>query len=316
MAITSLPTQWFLWISGRFITTKTHGKTPTPLIQVCAKMTATTKIMSHSVIHVNKDESLRNINKSNYVLQLGHSFYLCWQKCFKIYYLQKNVTLLDIKCKFKNNTYKGLSYFLECVFNICFSWCFSERFLYKDSGERYSYLPFGIGHRVCLGSNIAKMSVFSFCATLIKNYKITVPDGSPLPDMKPNAGLTNRPKPFEIKLVKRCWFWDGICRWFFFRWKVERLHPMTSAFDLNDTEMVWHIFPPRNPNGPVFWFILRYLTYEGQHLYLFILCMYMLKDWLPMLIFIAFRCQCLLFINCTLLYNIYWNLPLSLYSLH
>lgn len=122
---------------------------------------------------------------------------------------------------------------------------FSERFLYKDSGERYSYLPFGIGHRVCLGSNIAKMSVFSFCATLIKNYKITVPDGSPLPDMKPNAGLTNRPKPFEIKLVKRCWFWDGICRWFFFRWKVERLHPMTSAFDLNDTEMVWHIFPPQ-----------------------------------------------------------------------
>lgn len=215
MAITSLPTQWFLWISGRFITTKTRGKTPTPLIQVCAKMTATTKIMSHSVIHVNKDESLRNINKSNYVLQLGHSFYFCWQKCFKIYYLQKNVTFLDIKCKFKNNTYKGLSYFLECVFNICFSWCFSERFLYKDSGERYSYLPFGIGHRVCLGSNIAKMSVFSFCATLIKNYKITVPDGSPLPDMKPNAGLTNRPKPFEIKLVKRCWFWDGICRWFF-----------------------------------------------------------------------------------------------------
>lgn len=113
MAITSLPTQWFLWISGRFITTKTHGKTPTPLIQVCAKMTATTKIMSHSVIHVNKDESLRNINRSNYVLQLGHSFYFCWQKCFKIYYLQKNVTFLDIKCKFKNNTYKGLSYFLE-----------------------------------------------------------------------------------------------------------------------------------------------------------------------------------------------------------
>lgn len=157
------------------------------------------------------------------------------------------------------------------------------------------------------------MSVFSFCATLIKNYKITVPDGSPLPDMKPNAGLTNRPKPFEIKLVKRCWFWYGICRWFFFRWKVKRLHPMTIAFDLNDTEMVWDIFPPpRNPNGPVFWLILRYLTYEGQHLYLFILCMYMLKNWLPMLIFIAFRCQCLLFINCTLLYCIYIEIYLYL----
>lgn len=120
MAITSLPTQWFLWISGRFITTKTRGKTPTPLIQVCAKMTATTKIMSHSVIHVNKDESLRNINNSNYVLHLGHSFYFCWQKRFKIYYLQKNVTFLDIKCKFKNNTYKGLSYF----FRMCFQFLF------------------------------------------------------------------------------------------------------------------------------------------------------------------------------------------------
>lgn len=64
---------------------------------------------------VNKDESLRNINKSNYVLQLGHSFYFCWQKCFKIYYLQKNVTFLDIKCKFKNNTYKGL---------LCFQYLF------------------------------------------------------------------------------------------------------------------------------------------------------------------------------------------------
>lgn len=121
-------------------------------------------------------------------------------------------------CKLKNNQnykFKKKSLFWEFIFNICFFLCFSERFLYKDSGERYSYLPFGIGHRVCLGSNIAKMSVFSFCATLIKNYKITVPDGSPLPDMKPNAGLTNRPKPFEIKLVKRCWFWYGICRWFF-----------------------------------------------------------------------------------------------------
>ena len=87
---------------------------------------------------------------------------------------------------------------------------FSERFLYKNTGERYSYLPFGIGHRVCLGSNIAKMSVFLFCATLIKNYKITVPEGSPLPDMKPNAGLTNRPKPFEIRLVERSWNPDNI----------------------------------------------------------------------------------------------------------
>lgn len=149
------------------------------------------------------------------------------------------------------------------------------------------------------------MSVFSFCATLIKNYKITVPDGSPLPDMKPNAGLTNRPKPFEIKLVKRCWFWFGICRWFFSGERLKDFIQWRLLLILTIQRWFETYFPPRNPNGPVFWLILRYLTYEGQHLYLFILCMYMLKNWLPMLIFIAFRCQCLLFINCTLLYYIY-----------
>lgn len=321
MAITSLPTQWFLWISGRFITTKTHGKTPTPLIQVCAKMTATTKIMSHSVMHVNKDESLRNINRSNYVLQLGHSFYFCWQNCFKIYYLQKNVTFLDIKCKFKKNTYKGLSYFLECVFNICFSWCFSERFLYKDSGERYSYLPFGIGHRVCLGSNIAKMSVFSFCATLIKNYKITVPDGSPLPDMKPNAGLTNRPKPFEIKLVKRCWFWDGICRWFFsgerlkdyIQWRVLLILTIQRWFDTS--------FPPEIQMDLYFGlFSVTWLTKGSIYIYLFFvctcwridyLCWYLLRSVVNVFYLLTVLC-CIIYIEiylylCTACINIFWD---------
>lgn len=107
MAITSPPTQWFLWISGLFIMTKTRGKTPTPLIQVCAKMTAaTTKItMSHSVIHVNKDESFRHINKIHYRLHLEHMFYICWHKTrSKIYYLQKNVTFFFYtNCKLKNN---------------------------------------------------------------------------------------------------------------------------------------------------------------------------------------------------------------------
>ncbi|KAK3097001.1 hypothetical protein FSP39_005504 [Pinctada imbricata] len=78
-----------------------------------------------------------------------------------------------------------------------------ERFLDPDRRTRFSYLPFGIGHRVCLGSAIAKMSIFLFCACLVSKYKFTVPDGEGLPDPTPNAGLSNRPKPFSIKLIER-----------------------------------------------------------------------------------------------------------------
>lgn len=112
--------------------------------------------------------------------------------------------LFDIKCKFKNNIYKVLFYFLESFFNICFFWCFLEWFFYKDFGECYSYLFFGIGYCVCLGLNIVKMFVFLFCVILIKNYKIIVLDGFFLLDMKLNVGLINRFKFFEIKFVKCC----------------------------------------------------------------------------------------------------------------
>lgn len=180
-------------------------------------------------------------------------------------------------CKLKNNQnykFKKKSLFWEFIFNICFFLCFSERFLYKDSGERYSYLPFGIGHRVCLGSNIAKMSVFSFCATLIKNYKITVPDGSPLPDMKPNAGLTNRPKPFEIKLVKRCWFWYGICRWFFSGERLKDFIQWRLLLILTIQRWFEKYFPPPEIQMDLYfgWFSVTWLTKGSIYIYLFYVC--------------------------------------------
>lgn len=77
-----------------------------------------------------------------------------------------------------------------------------RRFLDPHSKSR-SYLPFGLGHRVCVGSTLAKMEIFMFCAYLVKNFVFSSPDGEPLPDTTGRSGLTIRPKPFKICLKKR-----------------------------------------------------------------------------------------------------------------
>ncbi|XP_060072856.1 steroid 17-alpha-hydroxylase/17,20 lyase-like [Ylistrum balloti] len=77
------------------------------------------------------------------------------------------------------------------------------RFLDECPGERYSYLPFGIGNRVCLGSTISKMEIFMYCACLLSRYELVCPQGDPLPDVTGIPGLTLRPKPFRIKLIER-----------------------------------------------------------------------------------------------------------------
>lgn len=78
-----------------------------------------------------------------------------------------------------------------------------ERFLQPNPNERYSYLPFGIGNRVCLGSVIAKMEMFLFCGCLLSKYTLKCPDKEPLPDTKGLSGLTMRPLPFKIYLEER-----------------------------------------------------------------------------------------------------------------
>lgn len=165
------------------------------------------------------------------------------------------------------------------------------------------------------------MSVFSFCATLIKNYKITVPDGAPLPDMKPNAGLTNRPKPFEIKLVKRCWFWDGICRWFFsgerlkdyIQWRVLLILTIQRWFDTS--------FPPEIQMDLYFGlFSVTWLTKGSIYIYLFFvctcwridyLCWYLLRSVVNVFYLLTVLC-CIIYIEiylylCTACINIFWD---------
>lgn len=77
------------------------------------------------------------------------------------------------------------------------------RFLDDWTSETYSYLPFGIGNRVCLGSTISKIEMFMYCACLLSKYELSCPDGDPLPDTTGVPGLTMRPKPFRVKLIER-----------------------------------------------------------------------------------------------------------------
>lgn len=68
---------------------------------------------------------------------------------------------------------------------------------------------------------------------------------------------------------------DTVLQMIFFRWKVKRLHPMTIAFDLNDTEMVWDISPPPpeiQMDLYFGWFSDTWLTKGSIYIYLFYVC--------------------------------------------
>lgn len=59
------------------------------------------------------------------------------------------------------------------------------------------------GKRRCMGENLARNSLFLYFAAFMQAFDIGVPDGSPLPNIRPNDGITLQPKPFEIQLTPR-----------------------------------------------------------------------------------------------------------------
>lgn len=79
-----------------------------------------------------------------------------------------------------------------------------ERFLDSDGNliRPKQFIPFGIGRRVCLGEAVAKMELFLFVTTLIKNFHFESGESSEL-DMKGILGITNSPSPYKVKAVKR-----------------------------------------------------------------------------------------------------------------
>ncbi|XP_077311454.1 cytochrome P450 2J6-like isoform X1 [Lithobates pipiens] len=80
-----------------------------------------------------------------------------------------------------------------------------ENFLNED-GELVKveyFLPFSAGPRVCPGENLARMELFLFFTTLMRHFEFHWPDPKSPPDITPVFGITQKPKPFKMRLVPR-----------------------------------------------------------------------------------------------------------------
>ena len=69
-----------------------------------------------------------------------------------------------------------------------------ERFADRKAIDRYSYLPFGDGPRICIGASFALQEAVIILATLIARFRVTpVPGRDPDPVMiltlRPQGGV-------------------------------------------------------------------------------------------------------------------------------
>jgi cytochrome P450 len=74
-----------------------------------------------------------------------------------------------------------------------------ERFAPGTLRDRYQYLPFGAGPRVCVGANFAMMQAGIILATLIQNFRFRPAQPSP----KPVMTMTVRPDPGIFLVVEK-----------------------------------------------------------------------------------------------------------------
>ncbi|KAM4722629.1 cytochrome P450 2J6-like [Rhinophrynus dorsalis] len=80
-----------------------------------------------------------------------------------------------------------------------------ENFLSEDGKlvKTESFLPFSAGPRVCLGENLARMEVFLFFTSLLRNFQFHWPDPKTPPDLTPVFGISQVPKRFKMRMVSR-----------------------------------------------------------------------------------------------------------------
>jgi len=74
-----------------------------------------------------------------------------------------------------------------------------ERFAPGTMRDRYQYLPFGAGPRVCVGANFAMMQAGIILSTLIQNFRFRPAQPSP----KPVMTMTVRPDPGIFLVVEK-----------------------------------------------------------------------------------------------------------------
>lgn len=68
----------------------------------------------------------------------------------------------------------------------------------RQTLKKEAFIPFGIGRRVCMGEQLAKMELFLMFANLMKSFIFRLPEGSAKPSMDGRFGLTLAPHTFNV----------------------------------------------------------------------------------------------------------------------